>query len=96
MGVQEAVIAVGFTRQHALQLLLGRDIAQTAKRRFRFGDQILIALSLGQFDHFNIVVQAGFQVQKAGNPGFQRGPFAHHLLGGGGVIPQGRVFDTRV
>jgi len=79
-----------------LQLLFGGDIAQAAQRIFRFGDQAFIAFSLGQLDHLYIVIQAGFQIQKAGNPGFQRGTLAHHLLRGGGVIPQGRVFDARV
>ena len=91
------VVGVRLARQQALDLAPLRLLGQCAQRRHAVRDHRRIAIGLGHGSISSSVSETSCSSVRT--PVHLRGqlvPLAHHLLRGGGIIPELRILGARV
>jgi len=96
MDFEIAVIAVRLARQQALQAGLLGLLREGFQGGHRLPDHLLVAFGLGELDQLGVLGGAGLQRAAGLDLGFERRALPHDLLGGGGVVPEVRVFRLGV
>ena len=90
------VVGVGLAGQQAFDLPPLRFLGQSAQRFHAIGDHRGVAFGLGQLDQFQRVGNVLFQLAHAFHLRGKLVALTHHLLRGGGIVPEVGVFGLRV
>ena len=91
-----AVVGVSLARQQAFDLAPLGLLGAGPQAGHGIGDHRRIALSFRHRDQFQGIGDISLQLDDAFHRGGDLVPFAHHLLCGGGVVPQRRIFGAVV
>ena len=92
----EGIERIGFARQERRNLVLVRTVGERRKCGHTFVGQGLIAFHFGKLDQFDCTNLVGIDFPNSCNGRIETAPFAHHLFGLFGIVPQSRVFNARV
>ncbi len=92
MDLDIGVVGVGLAGEQRLDLGRARLVARGLQRGLGLGDDGVVAFGLAHLDQFEIVVEGGFELAVAADRFLQPRALAHHVLRGGGVVPEVGIF----
>ena len=93
MDFQEAVIAVGFPRQQAFDLLFLANLGQRGDVRLGLADDVAVIFHFAEFDQLQTIRQLAFQIVDFGDAFFDLGALSQQGLRFIRVVPEVLVID---
>jgi hypothetical protein len=90
------VVAVGLAREQALELALGRLLAEPFQRRLGLLEDRLVVLGLGELDQAQRVLELALDLAVALDAALQARALAQQRLRRRGLLPEVRVLDEGI
>ena len=90
------IVVVGLAREQRFEFAASNLGLEPAQGRFRFGDDVLIAFGLAEFDQGHLVVEVLLDACNGAELIVERGALLHHAAGALRIVPEVRVFGLPV